>query len=231
MQAPKSKEFFLKRQLRSWVLFCLLPLLGTASAFADAITFFNTGVSANGSLLAAGSSDSHYNLIYNPDGANETSRATTPNSGWASNTRSAGWISPGASGNTFWNAGNYIYETTLDLTGYDPATAVLTGALAVDDCVFIYLNHAGSPLVVSSGYSSLSAFTINSGFVSGLNYVDFVVENDNGPTGLLVANTSARASALTPEPAALLLVATGIIVAGMVIRLKSHASGSAGSPH
>ena len=227
----------MKRQLRNWLLLSLLPLLGTSSAFADAITFFNTGVSANGTLLSAGTSDSHYNLIYNPDGASEIATATTPNSAWVSNTRSAGWISPGASGNTAWNAGYYAYEATLNLTGYDPATAVLTGALAADDAVFVYLNHSASPLIISSGFSSLSAFTINSGFVSGLNYVDFLVVNNSGPTGLLVANTSATATAnatataLAPEPAALLLVATGILVAGMVIRLKSVAAGSAGSPH
>ena len=230
---PQPKEFLLKRSLRNCLLLSLLPLLGTSSAFADAITFFNTGIAANGTLLAAGSSDSHYNLIYNPDGASEIATATTANPAWISNTRSAGWISPGASGNTAWNAGYYAYETTLNLTGYDPATAILTGALAADDAVLVYLNHSGSPLVISSGFSSLSAFTINSGFVSGLNYVDFLVVNNSGPTGLLVANTSAsaNASALAPEPAALLLVATAIVVAGMVIRLKSVAAGSAGSPH
>lgn len=199
----------------------LTLLLVKAQASASPLTFFNTGVSASGSLLAAGSTDSRYSLIYNPDGAAEVATATAANANWTPNTSSAGWISPGASGNTNWSAGTYVFEATLDLTGFDPATAILSGAVAADDSVSIYLNRTGSALFSSTGFSNLSSFTIHGGFVGGVNLVDFVVTNTGGPTGLMVSNSQATASALTPEPAALLLVATGIVVAGALLRFKS----------
>lgn len=207
---------------RELLLFVVLTLAGTAKTFASAITFFNTGVGANGSALAAGATDSHYNLIYDPDGVVETSTATAANANWVQSARTAGWISPGASGNTSWSAGYYVYETTLNLTGYDPTTAVLSGLLAADDVVSIYLNHVNSAVFTASGYSSVTAFSLSSGFVSGLNTVDFVVQNGSGPTGLLVEGTAASASALAPEPAALLLVTTGVLLAAGVIRLKGE---------
>lgn len=202
-----------------YISFVFVLLLLTRAASASVLTFFNTGVSQSGALLAAGSSDTHYSLISNPDGILETAQATTPNSAWNQNTRSGGWISPGASGTASWSAGYYIYETTLDLTGYDPATAVLTGLLAADNGVSIYLNRTGSALFSMDGFSSLSAFTINSGFVSGVNLVDFVVRNDGGPTGLLVDSTQATALSQVPEPAALILVGTGIAMIYAAARL------------
>ena len=102
-------------------------------ALADTVTFFNTGVAADGSVLAAGSTDSHYTLIYSSDGGTYTATATTPNGAWTGATGTAGWISPGASGDQGWNTGYYVYEATLDLTGYIAGTASLSGMVAADD--------------------------------------------------------------------------------------------------
>ena len=198
--------------------FLSVSTMAASFAHADTLTFFNTGIAADGSTLAAGTTDSHYNLIYNPDGISETSTATTPNAAWA-NPVNAGWISTGASGNTDMSSGVYVYETTIDLTGYDPTTTVLSGLIAADDSVYIYLNEGGSALFSSTGYSSPTNFSINSGFVSGINQVDFVVVNNYGPSGLLVENGSLTASAVTPEPSSLLLLGTGMIGSmGVLVR-------------
>lgn len=218
----KMRYFAVVRNVLFVCCIFLWFLTGTAGS-ASVLSFFNTGVNQSGGLLAAGSADSHYSLIYNPDGVLETAQATTPNSVWVQNTRTAGWISPGASGTTSWTAGYYIYEATLDLTGYDPMTAVLSGLLAADNGVSIYLNRGSAALFSGEGFSSLTGFTITSGFVSGVNLVDFVVRNDGGPTGLLVDSTRATAS-VVPEPAALLLVATGAAMIYAVARLLRQES-------
>ncbi len=183
-------------------------------AVADPITFFDTGVDANGSPLGPGTSDPHYSLIYSSNGGPYTATATTANPAWTTSTDGAQWISPSATGDGTQNAnsGYYIYEATLDLTGYAESTAVLSGMLAADDAVWIYLNQSGSAVFGSAtGFTSLTPFLINSGFIAGVNEIDFVVANDSGPTGLLVDDVAASADA--PEPASLILVATGALLA------------------
>ena len=181
---------------------------------ADPISFFNTGVDANGVLLAAGAADAHYTLLYSADGNGTTAMATTTNVVWAGDTSTAGWISPGSDGNTDWASGYYVYETTIDLTGYTATTAVFSGVIAGDDSMSIYLNRGGSAVFSGSGFSSTTPFLINSGFVSGVNQVDFVIYNNYGPTGLMVDDGQVTATAETPEPGTWLLMGTGIVLGG-----------------
>lgn len=180
------------------------------SALADTIQFSNTGVANDGSLLASGTADSNYSLLYSTDASGTTATATTANPAWQQNTATAGWISPGSDGTQGFASGYYVYQTTLDLTGYDATTASLSGMVAADDELYIYLNQGGSALYSGGGFSSSSPFLINSGFVSGLNYVDFVIYNDSGPTGLMVDDTLATANMPTPEPGSLVLLTSGV---------------------
>ena len=209
---------------RCAVLLALSGLVAAAkSALADTLTFFNTGVAADGSLLSAGSADPHYTLLYSSDSGSSTAVATSPNGVWTGDTGTAGWISPGADGNQSWSSGYYVYETTLDLTGYDASTASLSGMVAADDDVYIFLNEGGNAVFSGSGFSSLTPFLINSGFVSGVNQVDFVIVNQGSATGLMVDDTVATADAQTPEPGSLLLLGTGMAVGALQIVRKQRA--------
>ena len=210
------------KHFRLFSLFGLIIVGVTASpAWCDPLQFFNTGVGADGSVLAVGTADSHYSLLYSADPNGTTALATAAHPVWQQDTATAGWISPGSSGTQDWASGYYVYETLLDLTGYDPTTASLSGAIAADNEIYIYLNRGGSALYSGGGFSSSSPFLINSGFVSGLNEVDFVVHNDGGPSGLMVDDTLATADLPTPEAGSLLLIASGTALGALVLRKRS----------
>ena len=149
--------------------------------------------------------------------------------GW----RSDGFItnfSNGYSNGTNNNIGNYtffVFRQTFDLTGYDPATAVLSFQWCADDSGQGFadrgtwtpkfkLNGIGAwndwpgPTAETYNYGNYS--TISSGFVSGLNYIDFYVEGNGRTDGFGLRNVSftARDSSAVPEPATMLLLGLGI---------------------
>ena len=208
----------MKRLLLLFAVLASLPAISASVAKADTIQFFNTAVANDGSLLASGTADSHYSLLYSADPNGTIATATTAHPYWEQDTGTAGWISPGSDGTQGWSSGYYVYETLLDLTGYDPATASLSGLIAADNEVYIYLNQGGSALYSGGGFSSGAPFLINSGFISGINQVEFVVHNDGGPTGLMVDDTVATANAQTPEPGSLFLLAGGTALGGYALR-------------
>lgn len=203
----------------------LVGMAGSA-AWGDTVTFYNTGVADNGTLLGAGASDPHYSLVYSNDPNGTTATATAANPNWEQQTATAGWISPGSSGDQSWASGYYVYETLLDLTGYDPTTALLSGLIAADNNVSIYLNGSSSAVYGASGFSYGTSFLINSGFVSGINEIYFAVYNGDGPSGLMVDNTLATANAETPEAGTLLLLATGTAVGGFYVMRKARQPGA-----
>ncbi len=191
---------------------------------AEPITVFGTGLTTGGAALAAdGSTDTHYSLISSPDpaypgpAAKVVTAASAPIPPWVAQGPNSKWIGPRTDPNNLNQPGAYTYRTTFDLTGLNPATAVLSGQVASDDEVLIKLNGA---TVVSTitGYSTLTAFTISSGFVSGVNTLDFVVTNwplpspsqPPNPTGLRV-NISGSA---VPTGFGIALFGTGVATFG-----------------
>jgi hypothetical protein len=173
----------------------------TVPARADVITtLFNTGVDANRNLLSGGVVDPHYLLISSPDLAFPGPNAFVVNNDgkglvsgpYLGNGPNSKWIAPSA--DNFDNAvGNYDYRTTFDLTGFDPATAQITGQWAVDNAGVDILLNGVSTQISRPGtlnFFNFSSFSINSGFRSGLNTLDFIVFNQAtgfpNPTALRV---------------------------------------------
>ena len=113
---------------------------------------------------------------------------------WIQNSSKSKWIGPaldtdGAA------AGNYSYQLTVDLTGYDPRTAFLAGSWAADDSGSIFLNGVDTGFSGTNYFVSFSTFTLTNGFVSGTNLIEFRVGNGGSWTGLRVENL--RGAALT----------------------------------
>jgi PEP-CTERM motif len=216
--------------LKVWRWVACPLLLGSAAActaFGDSIVVFNTGESG-GAAQPVGQTDTHYSLVSAPATVPLTAITTSPNSAWRANTATADWISPGSSGNTNWPVGNYDYQTTFDLSGSNPSTAELSGLWASDNNGCIFLNGATTGDCTGfAAFGSLTAFSITSGFVAGVNTLDFIVTNGGGPSGVIaeVSGTASSASGVTtpsgvPEPSSLLMVGVSLIGVGGLLRRK-----------
>ena len=164
-------------------------------------TFFSTGVDNAGIPLAAGFADPHWTLT-GVFGGPRAFRVTNPSGlGWCGNTSTSSWISADAnSGNG--TAGIYLYTLVFDLSGFDPATAQISGTLSVDDTATIRLNGATIDAPAYS-YGSLTPLSITSGFVAGSNTLTIEVMSIGGPAGLQISATATAKVADVTQPAAI----------------------------
>lgn len=118
------------------------------------------------------------------------------------------------------------YDISFNLAGLNPATAVIAGQFAADNNAVIYLNGASTGITSPTlGFSSFTPFTVSSGFLPGLNTLEFQVTNFadvapfGGPTGLQV-NFTRKTADPVPEPASLLLFGFGLVGLAGVRRFK-----------
>lgn len=154
------------------------PIGGSTTPVAI-IGLFSTGFDATGVRGTIGATDPHW--LITPPGATSTVPALieSNHSAWAANDSSSSWISPDATGTDSQPAGDYIYKTTFNLSGYRPSSASLSMSLYADNQVIDVLINGRSTGIAAVGYAApLGPFVISSGFVSGINTLEFVVRND-----------------------------------------------------
>ncbi|MEX2213465.1 MAG: PEP-CTERM sorting domain-containing protein [Phycisphaeraceae bacterium] len=186
---------------------------------------FNTGVDNSGAVLGDSVNDPHYAIILQPAPGGLTD-TTIPADGfpippWVANSATSRWITPNTNdGNG--PVGSYTYRTTFDLIDVDLSTVVIQGLWASDNGGTDILINGLSTGSTNGGFGSLTAFTINSGFVLGLNTLDFVLNNDGppGPTGLRVEGLSGFANIAVPEPATGMLL---VLAGGALLRRRRAA--------
>jgi PEP-CTERM motif len=212
---------------------------------ADPIKLYTTGVNDAGVTLAAGTIDSHYQLLPgNSGGAGNSAQnayvmggATgSPGAGWADNTAGSKWITNNPGGIFDTPTGTYTFRTTFTIDptlGYDLSTASISGTAFADDRFRIFINGVDVGVNLPNGGGSgwapgtLSSFLISSGFQFGVNTIDFVVSNTPAvptPVGLQVTTLTgnilrgATPPASVPEPTTLILIGTGL--AGIAARAR-----------
>ena len=181
-----------------------------ANAAPVPFTLFNTGVNAAGLGLggvARGAADLHY------DTALVTDPVVVASGAYLANSKSSQWIWANRSA----GAATYTFKTTFDLTGFDAKTAEILGAWGADNLgLDILINgvSTGISLLTNTNlnYSQLNDFSINTNFVSGLNTLEFVIQNTGGP-GAFRAELAGTANSTVPEPGSLALI--GLALAGL----------------
>ena len=201
------------RQSIAAALVALAPAL--AGAQTSAIPgLFNTGVDASGNKLPVGVADPHYTVLENGGAA-----AMTYDNGAYAQRATSQYIwqtSSGTPGST-----TRTFRTTFMLgAGLDPLTALITGEWSTDNVGLNILINGVATGNTSPTFSFFTPFTINTGFVSGLNTLDFVVQ-DQGPPGALNVNNiqgTVRAlqgpSTTVPEPTTVVLMGSGLAALG-----------------
>src|SRR5262245_48678473 len=151
------------------------------------ILTLNTGMDDANRSLSNGSVDNDFSLI----GYGSTyvvNNGIFPLDGnWLADGPNSNWIapSPTASAPSFTS---FDYQTSFDLTGLDASTFQITGSWAVDnEGLDILINGISTGITINppdrAGFRELHTFTINTGLISGVNTLDFIVHNDEGPTG------------------------------------------------
>jgi hypothetical protein len=218
-------------KLRSVIMcLCVLVLVvaGFGQAQASAIPgLFNTGVNASGTPLPDGTlNDPHYALVSVPGGTTATLVRTSaggyPIPPYIGDDSLSAWIGPDNDAQVDGPVGTYDYRITFDLTGFVPSTAVIKGGWSTDNGgLSILLNgvNTGNPGTPATQYAiGFAPFSIMTGFHPGLNTMDFLVNNDGGPTALRVEMTGIASP--MPEPGSLLLLGTGVAGLAGVIRRK-----------
>ena len=163
---------------------------------------FGTGVGLNGVVLGDGEVDPHYILTVSadeaypgPDAVAITNAWPIQAGVWLPNSATSRWIAPSADqradvDSTRGNAeGDYVYRTTVNLTGYDVTKVRLVGGWAVDNGGTDILVNGESTGFTTPSFAGLASFTITNGLVAGVNTIDFLVNNlptSPNPTGLRV---------------------------------------------
>lgn len=226
----------MKHKGLGFVLSLALVALGLSTANGAVITtLYNTGVDNSGNVLANNVPDGHYQVTASPLGAFIPRTATAAGEGfpippWLGDSTVSRWIGPNTT-DLVAGDGLFTYRTTFDLTGFIPGTASISGRWSTDDPgVNIFINGVATGQT-SIDFTQWSAFTITSGFVNGINTIDFVVNNQNnpavsdtGPTGLRVEMTG-TGNLLVPEPASMSIWAAGmgLVVGGGALRRRFFA--------
>jgi hypothetical protein len=151
----------------------------------------STGMDATASGQP-GTADHHWTIIRNPsDNKIKPAFVTHPNSSWLANGNSSQWIAPSPDESAALDPpGNYTYRTMVDLSGFYPGSAEIDLNVAVAHQVSdIQANGISLSVPLATGSQAFTAIKLKNGLSSGLNLLDFVIQNDPSaakPSGLRV---------------------------------------------
>ena len=210
-----------------FLAFATVMLTPAAAPLAAPITtLFNTGVDASGTPQANNAAESHYSLISTPDGSTPGVRVATGTNGypmgfWFGDNPSSAWVGPKPESDLTGPAGHYDYRTTFSLAGLTASTAAISGRWSTDDSGVDILLNGVSTGSTAGGFSVFYNFSLTSGFLSGTNTLDFIVNNNGGPTGLRVEMTGTAEPTSVPEPASLALLGAGLLGLRMIGRKRA----------
>lgn len=171
----------------------------------------STGLNAAGEKIAQGQTDPHWKVV---SGLNITTPLPAVSSFVSApyyRAAPASWIWVNSNGGGGINQ-PYAFEREFDIGNADPNSIMLTGKWAADNFGAIYINGIpaiGTGRIVlppgdTNNLPTANAFTITTGFKSGINTISFRVTDTGNPGGLLawdlnVAPKSGQSGLLNPS--------------------------------
>jgi len=195
-------------------------LLITTAGHASTLTFASTSDAASWQVAT---SNSRIDNAPFPTGGFVTATAVngrfSEGIGWIANNRDGTNGGVGA-----WT--QFVFRQSFDLTGYDAADAELKFQWAADDSGEIIADRGhwvpkfslnGGDLVpwgTGPTYSFGAVVDLTSGFVAGLNHIDFFVQGNGQTDGFALKSIAFTASPVpAPEACGMLLSALGVLAA------------------
>jgi hypothetical protein len=193
---------------------------GAATSAAATLTvlelipgLYNTGVDGSGVSLPSGSVDPHWTITLSADSGFPGPDALVLNDSgfpippWLANDETSKWIAPRADQSSGNLEGNYNYRTTFNAAGFDAASIRVIGEWATDNSgTDIVVNGTSTGQRNDGQFVVWTPFQINSGFVAGVNTLDFKVNNAPSgvnPTGFRVRNLRALGVRVQPPTVAI----------------------------
>lgn len=158
-------------------------------------TLFNSGIGSNGVALSPGQPDANWKLVISAHTSNPPPPAIAAtvmqnNTAWLANDSTSRWIGAISNGQANVAAGNYVFETTFDLSGFEPSNTVVSVQVAVDNTVSNISLNGSTNLLNYSGFTAFSsALVLTNGFLPGTNTLSIFAINSTAsanPGGLRV---------------------------------------------
>ncbi|MBN1817116.1 MAG: lamin tail domain-containing protein [Sedimentisphaerales bacterium] len=163
--------------------------VGTTAASGERIdipTLYSTGLDEEREPLVPGQPDPHYTN----SAMGEPVLAMQNHPAWLGNDAQSQWVGLTGQGTDNVPGGQYTFATAFDLSGMDHATAYLALTISVDNWLDDVRINGTSTGISASGFSGWNGpYTIEAGFVEGLNHLEFIFTNEGSspnPAGLRV---------------------------------------------
>lgn len=206
--------------------------LASAGASAAADLAWIEGLYNTGEVFFAGEQDTNYAFIV----INGTATGTGgfgivsegvgfPFNAWSANSAASSWLTPSANAGQSYDPsseGLYKWSISFDLSGKNLSSASFSGRWWADNQGYVQLN--GVTISTGVNLSSPTSFAASSGFVAGMNTLDFFVTNfaqgSGNPTGVRVEFLDSYAVAAVPEPESWALIVAGLAVVGAIARRR-----------
>jgi hypothetical protein len=205
----------------------MVVLAAPAAAVVPIPGLINSGQVVGGGSVSVGTvQDANWFLNGTAQPWNSIVNGSFPQPPWLADNSVSRWMTPASNPAASFDpttAGFYVYSLDFDLTGFLPGTASFSGRFAADNAVASITLNGNTVFQAGPGsFSGWTAFSANSGFVTGTNQLLFTVRNDAGsgnPTGLRVEFSNSSISAV-PESASWAMLIAGFGLVGAVRRRR-----------